>query len=564
MCDSHGTPRVRGAMHPRFDEILTPEALAFVAKLDGAFAGRRADLLQQRRVRAHAINAGADLDFRPETADIRADDSWRVAPPAPGLLDRRCELISPATRRMGVHALTSGADVWIADLEDSTAPTWFNVVDGQVTLLDAVRGRLTYEGSDGRTIGVPEGERSATIVMRPRGWHLCEKHVAIDGRPISATLLDFGLYFWHNARELVAQGVGPYFYLPKLESAAEARLWNDVFLLAQDELGIPRGTVRATAHIETITSAFEMDEILYELREHCAGLIAGRWDYIFSYVRTFAHRGEEFVLPDRSQITMTTPFMRALTELLIATCHRRGAYAIGGPSAYNPAVQGEEAKHRALSMARSEKEREASEGFDGSWVAHPALVEACQTAYRSVLGDRHNQLDVTPEVEVDARRLLSLRGTQHVITLQGVRTNVSVALRYLAGWIGGRGAVAIDALMEDASTIEISRAQLWQWLHHRSQLAEGPQVTRELLDRIVDEEMAKLSRGASAEDTARLAAAKELLEQVAFADYLPGFFTPYAYVRHLTDDSLRMSGPLRKERLRESERMDAGAGGSAA
>ena len=558
----NGIPTVRGTMHPRFDEIVTPEALAFVAKLDSEFAGRRAELLQARRQNSRQITQGANLDFRADTAAIREDDTWQVAPPAPGLTDRRCELISPANRKMAVHALNSGADVWLADLEDATAPTWKNLIEGQLNLFDTVRGQLTYDESNGDRLSV--GEHRPTLVMRPRGWHLCEKHITIDSRPMSASLVDFGLYFFHNAQKLIDLGAGPYFYLPKIENHLEARLWNDVFVFAQNELGIPQGTIRATVLIETITAAFEMDEILYELREHSSGLNAGRWDYIFSYVRTFAHRGEEFVLPDRDQITMTTPFMRAYTQLLVATCHKRGAHAIGGPAAVNPTLQDEERRLRALNAVRAEKEREASEGFDGSWVAHPALVETCLQAYAGVLGDKHDQRDVIRPVNVTAADLVSLDGVQQTISLQGVRTNVSVALRYLAAWIGGRGAVLIDYLMEDAATVEISRAQLWQWLYHESQLAEGPFVTRDLLDRVVDEEMAKLTRGLDDKHTERYQQARGILEETAFGDYLPGFFTTYAYVRYLIDSPLRLSGPLDKEDVRQSEKVPAMAGTPAA
>ncbi|MCG8654814.1 malate synthase A [Yimella sp. NH-Cas1] len=559
----NGTPTVRGTMHPRFDEIVTPEALAFVAKLDAEFAGRRAELLQARRQHSRRISQGANLDFLPETASIREDTSWRVADPAPGLEDRRCELVSPANRKMAVHALNSGADIWLADLEDATAPSWKNLVQGQLNLFDAVRGQLSYDESNGERLSV--GEHRPTLVMRPRGWHLCEKHLAVDSRPMSASLVDFGLYFFHNAQKLIDLGAGPYFYLPKIENHHEARLWNDVFVFAQNQLGIPHGTIRATVLIETITAAFEMEEILYELREHCSGLNAGRWDYIFSYVRTFAHRGEEFVLPDRDKITMTTPFMRAYTSLLVSTCHKRGAHAIGGPAAVNPTLQDEERRLRALNVVRAEKEREAAEGFDGSWVAHPALVETCRTAYAAVLGTKHDQRDVQRNVQVTADDLISLDGVQQTISLQGVRTNVSVALRYLASWIGGRGAVAIDTLMEDAATVEISRAQLWQWLFHESQLAEGPFVTRDLLDRVVDEEMTKLTRGLDDRHTERYQQARGVLEETAFGDYLPGFFTTYAYVRYLIDRPLRISGPIDKEDIRQSEMVDSSVkAGSAA
>lgn len=554
MCDTHGTPVVHGTMHPRYDQIVTPEALAFVATLDAAFAGRRAELLAERRRRAKEIDAGADLDFLPETAAIRADPTWKVAAPAPGLTDRRCELVAPASRKTAAHAMNSGASVWLADLEDATAPSWQNLIDGQLTLYDAIRGDLTYEASDGSTL-TTDGD-GPTIIMRPRGWHLCEKHITIDGRPISASLFDFGLYAFHNAQQLIAGGAGPYFYLPKIESHLEARLWNDVFVLAQRELGIPQGTMRATVLIETLPAAFEMDEILYELRSHCSGLNAGRWDYIFSYVRTFAHRGDEFVLPDRDKITMTTPFMRAFTQLLVATCHKRWAYAIGGPAAVNPTGHDEDARHRALAQVTAEKQREATEGFDGSWVAHPAVVQTCLAAYQGVLGDRTDQRSLRQAVGVTARDLVSLDGTLQTISLHGVRQNVSVALRYLAAWVGGKGAITIDNLMEDAATVEISRAQLWQWLHHESQLAEGPRVTRELLDRVIDEELARLTRGRDDLTVARYDAAREVLTFGALNDYLPGFFTNYAYVRYLTEQALRMK-PTSQDDLRQSEKVEA-------
>ena len=554
------TTTIRGTMHPRFDEILTPEAVAFVAALDGAFAGRRAELLQARRDRARRISAGENLDFLPETKNIRNDPSWTVAAPGPGLSDRRCELVSPATRKMGVHAQRSGAQVWLADLEDATAPSWDNVISGQVNLYDAVRGQLEYTDEEGQT---ERGQLNPpTIIMRPRAWHLCEKHIAIDGRPISASLVDFGLYFFHNAKALIEGGAGPYFYLPKIESHAEARLWNDVFVMAQELLGIPRGTIRATVLIETLTAAFEMDEILYELREHASGLNAGRWDYIFSYIRTFAQRGDEFVLPDRDKVTMTTPFMRAYTQLLVATCHKRGAHAIGGPAAVNPTRQDEESRHRAMSQVRAEKEREAAEGFDGSWVAHPAAVETCLTAYATVLGDRTCQRDVRRIADISARDLVSLDGIQQQISLQGVRTNVTVALRYLASWVAGTGAVAIEHLMEDAATVEISRAQLWQWVHHRSQLAEGPQVTRQLVERVIDEEITRLTRGQDESTVARFEAARDILTASALEDYLPGFFTNYGYVRYLTDRPLRMKGAITPDDLRQSEKVPADAEGN--
>ena len=539
------SPTVRGQLHPRFEEILTPGALAFLGRLDGAFAGRRAELLAQRRDLSRRINTGTDLDFDPATQSVRDDASWQVAPAAPGLLDRRVELVSPVTRSMTQHAMESNASTWLADLEDATSPTWFNMIEGQVVLTDAVREYRAH----------PERKRP-TLIMRPRAWHLCEKHLTVDGRPISATLVDFGLFFFHNAQTLIDAGFGPYFYLPKIESAAEARLWNDVFVEAQDALGIERGTIRASILIETLPAAFAMEEILYELREHAAGLNAGRWDYIFSYVRTFAHRGDEYVLPDRERITMTTPFMREFTELLVATAHKRGTHAIAAPAANNPTLQDDDMRHRVLNVVHTEKEREAEEGFDGSWVAHPAMVDTVLSAFTHVLGDKLDQIDVKRPQRFDAAALVSLEGTMQTTSLQGVRHNVSVALQYLAAWIDGKGAVAIGNFMEDAATVEICRAQLWQWLHHSTQLAEGPQVTRELLGRVIDEEMTKLKRTADADESERLDEAREVLERSALTDELPGFFSNYAYVRFLLDEGLRMPRSIDSDDLRQSEKVD--------
>lgn len=539
------SPTVRGQMHPRFEEILTPDALAFLGRLDGAFAGRRAELLAQRRDLSRRINSGADLDFDPATQSVRDDASWQVASAAPGLLDRRVELVSPVTRSMTQHAMESNASTWLADLEDATSPTWFNMIEGQIVLADAVREYRAH----------PERKRP-TLIMRPRAWHLCEKHLTIDGRPISATLVDFGLFFFHNAQTLIDAGFGPYFYLPKIESAAEARLWNDVFVEAQDALGIERGTIRASILIETLPAAFAMEEILYELREHAAGLNAGRWDYIFSYVRTFAHRGDEYVLPDRERITMTTPFMREFTELLVATAHKRGTHAIAAPAANNPTLQDDDMRHRVLNVVHAEKEREAEEGFDGSWVAHPAMVDTVLSAFSHVLGDKLDQIDAQRPQRFDAAALVSLEGTMQTTSLQGVRHNVSVALQYLAAWIDGKGAVAIGNFMEDAATVEICRAQLWQWLHHSTQLAEGPQVTRELLGRVIDEEMTKLKRTADADEQTRLDEAREVLERCALSDELPGFFSNYAYVRFLLDEGLRMPRSIDSDDLRQSEKVE--------
>jgi malate synthase len=545
------TPLVHGPDIPRGDTILTPGALAFIATLDGAFAGRRAELLAERRARARRISAGETPDFLGATRSVRVDSNWQIAAPAPGLVDRRVEMTGPPTKKMTVNALNSGANVWMADFEDSTAPTWDNIISGQLNLFDALRGQLSFTeaGKDYRV-----GERTPTVMMRPRGWHLCEKHLTIDGRPLPASLVDFGLYVWHNASTLLASGSGPYFYLPKLESHLEARLWNDVFVLAQQLLDIPQGTIRATVLIETLPAAFEMEEILYELRNHSAGLNAGRWDYIFSYIRTFAHRGPDFVLPDRAQITMTTPFLRAYTELLVATCHRRGAHAIGGMAAFVPNRSDDDATRRALAKVRADKQREAGDGFDGSWVAHPGLVSTARDAFSQVLADRPNQITrQRPEVRVRAADLLTAPPSQLAITMQGLCTNISVALRYLAAWVDGSGAVAIDNLMEDAATVEISRAQVWQWIHNGVVLAEGRTVTRGLVQRLIGEELARLGRDIDNRRRPHLAAAADIFAYAALGDTMPGFFTQYGYVRYLLETGMRMTGTLRPEDLRMSE-----------
>jgi len=544
------TPTVRAPELPRGAEILTAEALAFLAALDGAFAGRRADLLAERRARAKRISAGETPGFLGTSRFVRNDNSWRVASPAPGLTDRRVEITGPTTRKMTVNALNSGANIWMADFEDSMAPTWENIVLGQLNLFDVLPGNLQFS-EDGKDYRV--GDTRPTVMMRPRGWHLCEKHLNIDGRPLPASLVDFGLYFFHNAQTLIDSGAGPYFYLPKLESQLEARLWNDVFVLAQDLLGIPQGTIRATVLIETLPAAFEMEEILYELRDHSAGLNAGRWDYMFSYIRTFANRGTQFVLPDRSQITMTTPFMRAYTELLVATCHRRGAHAIGGMAAFIPNRNDEEVTRTALAKVTADKQREAGDGFDGTWVAHPGLVPVARSAFDKVLKGRPNQLSrQRSEVRVHQADLLDAGTARGQVTMAGLTTNISVALRYLAAWVGGSGAVAIDNLMEDAATVEISRAQVWQWIHNEVNLVEGPKITRTLVRRLMAEELARLG---SSTDGQRLDAARDIFEYAALGDTMPGFFTQYGYVKYLLEGNMRMTGPLSAEDLRMSERV---------
>ncbi|MEW2034527.1 malate synthase A [Streptomyces roseifaciens] len=511
---------VLGPPGHRHDEILTPEALDFTGRLVTAFAERRTELLRERRRRALLLASGAALDFPLVTSAVRTDPVWRVAPPAPGLTDRRVEITGPPERRMTVNALNSGAQVWMADFEDATSPTWDNVITGQLNLLDAVERRIDFTTPGGKRYAL--GDRLATIMVRPRGWHLTEEHLTVGGRPAPAALVDFGLYFFHCAQRQTDAGHGPYFYLPKLENRYEARLWNDVFVLAQELLGIPRGTVRATVLIETITAAFEMEEILYELREHSAGLNAGRWDYLFSVIKNFAHR-PDFVLPDRAQVTMTAPFLRAYTELLVRTCHRRGAHAIGGMAAHVPG-RDEEANAAALAKVRLDKEREAEDGFDGSWVAHPGLVPVCRDAFGAVLDGRPHQIDRTrDDVDVSAADLLAVRRISGPPTDDGVRTNIAVALRYFDAWLRGSGAVALHGLMEDAATAEIARCQIWQWMRHGA-------VDRATVLAHLDAETAAL---AAELPHARAAQAREIFERTALAKELPAFFTADAYARHL-------------------------------
>jgi malate synthase len=516
----------------RQDEVLTPDALAFIAKLHRATAERRQELLQARRARRADIAAGQDPRFLRETEHIRNDPSWRVAPPAPGLEDRRVEITGPVDKKMTINALNSGAKVWLADMEDSSTPTWRNVIKGQLNLTDALERRIDFTTDEGKEYKLKPAGELPTIVVRPRGWHLPEKHMLIDGEPIAGGIVDFGLFFFHNARRLLAQGKGPYFYLPKIENHLEARLWNDIFILAQDLLGIPQGTIRATVLIETITAAFEMEEILYELRDHAAGLNAGRWDYIFSIIKNFRTRGPRFVMPDRGQVTMTAPFMRSYTEQLVRACHRRGAMAIGGMAAAVPNRKDPEANANALEKVRADKTREANDGFDGSWVAHPDLVPICRDVFDSVLGERPNQLaklreDVTP----DDRALIDVASLHGTITEQGIRNNIEVGIRYIESWLRGNGAVAIHNLMEDAATAEISRSQLWQWIYARAITDHGEIVSHEWVEDLLDEEFARLERF----DGDRFEDARDIFEEVTLARDFPSFLTLPAYARYLTE-----------------------------
>jgi malate synthase len=516
----------------RQNEVLTPDALAFVAKLHRATAARRQELLKARRARRAEIAAGADPRFLRETEHIRNDPSWRVAPPAPGLEDRRVEITGPVDRKMAINALNSGANVWLADMEDSLTPTWRNVIKGQLNLIDALERRIDFTTEEGKEYKLRSGGDLPTIVVRPRGWHLPEKHMLIDGTPVAGGIVDFGLYFFHNARRLLAQGKGPYFYLPKIENHLEARLWNDIFIVAQDLLDIPQGTIRATVLIETITAAFEMEEILYELRDHAAGLNAGRWDYIFSLIKNFRTRGPRFVLPDRDQVTMTAPFMRAYTEQLVRACHKRGAMAIGGPAAHVPSRRDPAVNADALAKTRADKLREANDGFDGSWVAHPDLVPVCREVFDSILGAKPNQLDrLREDVTPDDRALINVAATTGTITEQGIRNNIEVGIRYLESWLRGNGAVTIHNLMEDAATAEISRSQLWQWMYASAITDQGEIITHHWVEELLDEEFARLERF----DGDRFEDARDIFEEVTMAREFPTFLTMPAYARYLTE-----------------------------
>ena len=476
------------------DEILSPEALAFVAELHRRFAATRAELLAERRVTRERIAAGGTLEFLPETREIREGD-WHVASAPGALLDRRVEITGPAApSKMAINALNSGARVWLADLEDASSPTWDNVVGGVKNLRDAALGTLAYTSPAGKPYALRTDVRRPTVVTRPRGWHLPERHLLVDGERAIGALVDFGLHFFHTAKLLIANGHGPYYYLPKLESHVEARLWNDVFVFAQEHLGIERGTIRATVLIETIPAAFEMDEILFELREHASGLNAGRWDYLFSMIKVFRDAGEVFVLPDRASVAMTAPFMRAYTELLVKTCHRRGAAAMGGMAAVVPNRNDLEVTAAAFEKVRADKTREADDGFDGSWVAHPDLVPVCREVFDAVLGDRPNQLDrQRPEVEVTAAQLLDVASAGGSVTEAGLHANLYVAVAYTAVWLSGNGAVAIHNLMEDAATAEISRSQVWQQLRNAVVFTDtGRQITPELVRAALTEEIERL------------------------------------------------------------------------
>ncbi|MFE7579410.1 malate synthase [Streptomyces sp. CB01249] len=520
---------------PRQDEVLTPAALAFVAELHRRFTPRRNELLARRGERRAEIARTSTLDFLPETAAIRADDSWKVAPAPAALNDRRVEITGPTDRKMTINALNSGAKVWLADFEDASAPTWENVVLGQLNLMDAYNRSIDFtDPKSGKSYALKPAEELATVVTRPRGWHLDERHLQLDGTPVPGALVDFGLYFFHNAQRLIDLGKGPYFYLPKTESHLEARLWNDIFVFAQDELGIPQGTVRATVLIETITAAYEMEEILYELRDHASGLNAGRWDYLFSIVKNFRDGGAKFVLPDRNAVTMTAPFMRAYTELLVRTCHKRGAHAIGGMAAFIPSRRDAEVNKVAFEKVKADKDREANDGFDGSWVAHPDLVPIAMASFDAVLGEKPNQKErLREDVSVAPGDLIAIDTLHAKPTYEGLRNAVAVGIRYIEAWLRGMGAVAIFNLMEDAATAEISRSQIWQWINADVVFENGEHATADLARKVAAEELAAIREEIGEETFAagQWQEAHDLLLQVSLDQDYADFLTLPAYER---------------------------------
>ncbi|MCX4722854.1 malate synthase A [Streptomyces sp. NBC_01306] len=518
---------------PRQDEVLTDAALAFVAELHQRFTHRRDELLVRRAERRAEIARTSSLDFLPETASIRNDDSWKVAPAPATLNDRRVEITGPTDRKMTINALNSGARVWLADFEDASAPTWENVVTGQLNLTDAYERRIDFtDPKSGKSYALKPAADLATVVMRPRGWHLDERHLVLDDRPVPGALVDFGLYFFHNAKRLIELGKGPYFYLPKTESHLEARLWNEIFVFAQDYIGIPQGTVRATVLIETITAAYEMEEILYELRDHASGLNAGRWDYLFSIVKNFRDGGSKFVLPDRNLVTMTAPFMRAYTELLVRTCHKRGAHAIGGMAAFIPSRRDAEVNKVAFEKVKADKDREAADGFDGSWVAHPDLVPIAMKSFDAVLGENPNQKQrLREDVAVAPGDLIAIDSLDARPTYEGLVNAVQVGIRYIEAWLRGMGAVAIFNLMEDAATAEISRSQIWQWINANVVFENGEHATAELARKIAADELTAIEKeiGEEAFAAGKWQQAHDLLLTVSLdADYAD-FLTLPAY-----------------------------------
>lgn len=518
--------QLTGDVPPEFERILTPEALTFVASLEKQFGARRHELLQKRIARQARLDAGEMPDFLPETAEIRNSD-WQVAPIPADLMDRRVEITGPVDRKMVINALNSGANMYMADFEDSHAPTWQDTIHGQINLCDALDGTITYTNPNGKFYEL--NDTIATLLVRPRGWHLDEKHVLLNGRSVSASLFDFGLFFFHNAKKLIAKGSGPYFYLPKLESHLEARLWNDVFIQAQEMLGVPQGTIRATVLIENILAAFEMHEILYELREHSSGLNCGRWDYIFSAIRKFRNH-PDFVLPDRAEVTMTSHMMRSYSLLLIQTCHKRGIQAMGGMAAQIPIKNDPEANEAALAKVRADKKREAEDGHDGTWVAHPALVAIAKEEFDKVMTGPNQIHRRREDVQITAADLLVV--PEGDITEAGLRTNIDVGIQYMAAWLDGNGCVPIYNLMEDAATAEISRAQVWQWLHNPgTKLADGRPVTPELVREMVPAVLQQIKGQVGAEqfEQGKFREAGKLFEEIIIGKTFTEFLTLPAY-----------------------------------
>jgi len=511
---------------PAFQQILTPEATSFLAELERTFGAERLRLLAARQERQKRLDAGEKPDFPEETAHIRAGD-WKVAPLPKDLLDRRIEITGPVDRKMVINALNSGASCYMADFEDSSTPTWFNLLDGQRNLIDAVRRHITFD-DPGSGKAYRLNQKTAALLVRPRGWHLPEYHVTVDGRPMAGALFDFGLFLFHNAKELVARGTGPYFYLPKLESYQEARLWNDVFLFAQQKLGLPKGTIKATVLIETITAAFEMDEILYELRDHSSGLNCGRWDYIFSFIKKFA-RDPKAVMPDRASVTMTAHFLRSYSLLLIKTCHQRGAHAMGGMAAQIPIKNDPAANEAALAKVRADKEREATDGHDGTWVAHPGLVPIAKEIFDRLMKEPNQIARQRQDVHVTAADLVVV--PKGDITEAGLVTNISVGIAYLEAWLRGTGCVPLHNLMEDAATAEISRAQVWQWLKHGAHLKDGRRIDRQMCESIIDDlrSQQRAATGDGAYAAGTFDSAAKLFEDLIFAEDFPEFLTLPAY-----------------------------------
>jgi malate synthase len=517
---------VYGPVSEAFRRILTPEAIRFVGVLASEFEPRRKELLERRKAVQRAIDSGKFPDFLPETRHIR-DGDWKVAPVPADLQDRRVEITGPVDRKMVINALNSGASTYMADFEDSHSPTWEATIEGQINLIDAVKGTIEFVSPEGKQYRL--GDKTAVLIVRPRGWHLVEKHVRVDGQPISAGIFDFGLFFFHNAKTLISKGTGPYFYLPKMESHLEARLWNDIFVRAQQQLNIPVGTIKATVLIETILAAFETDEILYELRDHMAGLNCGRWDYIFSFIKKFKNQ-PDYIFPDRAQITMTRHCMRSYSLLVIQTCHRRGAHAIGGMAAQIPIKEDPDQNAAALGKVREDKIREATDGHDGTWVAHPGLVHIALEEFDKAMPAPNQVSKLREDVTVTAKDLLKL--PEGTITEEGLRTNVSVGVQYMASWLNGNGCVPLYNLMEDAATAEISRTQVWQWVHHpKGILADGRKVTLELFRQVMAEEMDKIRKAVGEERfvAGKYALAAQLFEEIIAGDTLEEFLTLRAY-----------------------------------